>query len=88
MGFSVDERVDRMSGLLCGTYGGDFREQATDLLADVMHWAEAHGAPFHAALKLAARHYRAEVREERSIRASLTPRGADTASGSGQQTKH
>jgi hypothetical protein len=45
--------------------GTDQEDAITDLLADLMHWADRNGCDFHAALERARLHYEAETAGER-----------------------
>ncbi|MGE5512902.1 MAG: hypothetical protein ACM31O_16815 [Bacteroidota bacterium] len=42
--------------------GCDYEDSLGDLLCDLMHWSDARGFDFEAALERARAHYEAEVR--------------------------
>jgi hypothetical protein len=60
----IRERVRRCRIALTGYSDDDRFTCLIDLMADAMHWCDAHGENFHYALAVAGRHYLAELNDE------------------------
>ena len=63
---SIQRRVERCD-LILRYYSGDgVVSSLIDLLADAMHWADATGEDFEYAIRLASKHYNAELNDEQT----------------------
>ena len=64
---TISDRVERIQ-LIADAYvwnsGEDPQDFATDLIADLQHWAAAKGVRFEISLMRAQRHFVCELREE------------------------
>ncbi len=59
----IPQRVRRCESAIDG-YSDESRiTSLIDLLADAMHWCDAHGEDFHYALCVAGRHFLAELND-------------------------
>lgn len=67
-------RAARAGGILIHHRdGGDLHTSLVDLLADAMHWCDAHGDDFHLALAQACRHYIHELNDQQHDERRLLP---------------
>lgn len=61
---TIRRRVERCDQLLKLAEAHDLYDFLVDLLADAMHWCDAHGEDFHYMLVVACTHYHTELNEE------------------------
>ena len=68
-------RIDRFATAIdrYGDPANSDSETIIDLLADAMHWCDAHGEDFHICLAMACRHYINELNDDQQDERRMEP---------------